>query len=389
MIGAEAGIDVDFVLPPELEAGEPAEARGLARDEVRLLVSWRDDDRIVHARFRDLGQFLERGDVLVVNTSATLKASLPAVSGDGRALELHLSTRLPGDLWVIELREPDGIGSRPFRDATAGDTMALAGGGTARLLVPYPHDVQGDTPAATRLWCAAIRVPAPLFEYLDVYGEPIRYGYARRRWPIEMYQTVFATEPGSAEMPSAARPFTPDLVTRLVARGVQFAPVLLHTGVASLEEHEPPYEEYYRVEPSSAAILNAARDAGRRVVAVGTTTMRAVETVTDRARVTHPGEGWTRLVISPDRRPRGVDALLTGLHEPRATHMAMLEALTAPRWEGALSCRHGALGMARACVACGGRAQVQRAYAEALRERYLWHEFGDTHLMLSGEGHGV
>jgi S-adenosylmethionine:tRNA ribosyltransferase-isomerase len=158
-------------------------------------------------------------------------------------------------------------------------------------------------------------------------------------------------------MPSAGRAFTPELITRLVARGVQIAPLLLHTGVASLEDHEPPYEEFYRVPLETARLVNGARAAGRQVIAVGTTVVRALETVTDAEGVTHPGEGWTRLVVTPERGLRAVNGLLTGFHEPRATHLAMLEALA-------------------------GRRHLEIAYAEALRERYLWHEFGDLHLIL-------
>jgi S-adenosylmethionine:tRNA ribosyltransferase-isomerase len=162
---------------------------------------------------------------------------------------------------------------------------------------------------------------------------------------------------GSAEMPSAGRAFTPELITRLVARGVQVAPLLLHTGVASLEEHEPPYEEFYRVPLETARRVNAARAAGKRVVAVGTTVVRALESVTDEEGGTHPGEGWTPLVVTPERGIRAVHGMLTGLHEPRASHLAMLEALA-------------------------GRRHLEVAYAEALTAQYLWHEFGDLHLIL-------
>jgi S-adenosylmethionine:tRNA ribosyltransferase-isomerase len=134
-----------------------------------------------------------------------------------------------------------------------------------------------------------------------------------------MYQTVFATEPGSAAMPSAGRPFTAELVTRLVSNGVQIAPLVLHTGVASLESHEPPYEEYYRVPRATAERVNAARRGGHRIVAVGTTVVRALETVTDEDGDTHPGDGWTRLVVTPDRLLRSVSGLITGStsHAPR------------------------------------------------------------------------
>src|SRR5262249_11678535 len=153
------------------------------------------------------------------------------------------------------------------------------------------------------------------------------------------------------------RAFTPELMTRLIAQGVQIAPLLLHTGVASIENHEPPYEEYYRVSLATARVVNEARATGRRVIAIGTTVVRALETVTDESGVAHPGEGWTSLIITPERGVRAVDGLLTGLHEPRASHLAMLEAIC-------------------------GREHLRLAYAEALRERYLWHEFGDLHLLL-------
>jgi S-adenosylmethionine:tRNA ribosyltransferase-isomerase len=348
---------LDFVLPPELEAGEPPEARGLARDEVRLMVSYCSDDRVVHTRFRALPEFLAPGDLLVINTSGTLNAALAATRADGTPLELHLSTRLPAGIWLVEARRPDGAASAPFPYAVAGETLGLPGGASATLHAPYQG---GDAPRPSetvRLWIATLSLPEALEPYLERYGFPIRYGYVRRGWPSSYYQTVYATEMGSAEMPSAGRAFTPELITQLVARGVQVAPLLLHTGVASLEDHEPPYEEFYRVPLETARLVNAARAAGRRVVAVGTTAVRALESVSDSEGIAHPGEGWTRLVITPERKLQLVDGLLTGLHEPRASHLAMLEALA----------RIG---------------HLRVAYAEALREGYLWHEFGDLHLIL-------
>jgi S-adenosylmethionine:tRNA ribosyltransferase-isomerase len=346
---------LDFGLPQELEASEPPEARGLMRDDVRLLVSYKGDDRVVHSRFRDLEDFLEAGDVLVINTSGTMNAALEAERDDGTALELHLSTRLPADLWIVELRRPTGAATEPFRHATSGETLHLPEGATATLHAPYPGGSVRS--GVSRLWLSTLDLPSPLDEYLDRHGFPIRYGYVRESWPLSYYQTVYATETGSAEMPSAGRAFTPELITRLVARGVQFAPLILHTGVASLEDDEPPYEEYYRVPPETARLINAARAAGRRVVAVGTTVVRALETVTDPGGITHPGEGWTGLVVTPGRPVRSVNAMLTGLHEPRSSHLAMLEALA-------------------------GREHLRIAYREALREDYLWHEFGDLHLIL-------
>jgi len=351
------GRALDFQLPPQLEASEPPEARGLSRDEVRFMVSHQAGNCVTHTRFRDIAAYLAAGDLLVINTSGTLNAALPATRQNGTKLELHLSTHLPADLWIVELRAPAENATKPFLTATAGEVLSLPGGASVKLLVPYQSERVFGKDGPTRLWVATLQLPITLHNYLDEFGFPIRYSYVKEGWPGSYYQTVYATEKGSAEMPSAGRAFTPELITRLVAKGVQIAPLILHTGVASLEDHEPPYEEYYRVPLETARLINATRAAGRRVIAVGTTVVRALETVVDETGQVHPGEGWTRLLITPARGIKSVNGLLTGLHEPRATHLAMLEAL------------------------CGIE-HLQITYAEALRQGYLWHEFGDLHLIL-------
>jgi len=351
---------LDFDLPPHLEAGEPPEARGLSRDEVRLMVSYRADDRIVHTRFRDLPQYLEEGDLLVVNTSGTLNASLPATGARAEQFELHLSTRLPGDIWTVEVRggHKDTGSTDALLTLDVPTSLALPGGGTATVHDRYHCGCfRSHEPAETRLWIATLTLPLPLVQYLNRYGSPIRYSYVRKEWPNSYYQTVFAAEPGSAEMPSAGRAFTPAVLSRLGEGGVLLAPLLLHTGVASLENHEPPYEEYYRVPAETAQRVNEARTSGRRVIAVGTTVVRALETVTDTTGTVYPGDGWTCTVITPERGVRATTGLLTGLHEPRASHLVMLEAIA-------------------------GRPHLERTYAEALQRGYLWHEFGDLHLIL-------
>jgi S-adenosylmethionine:tRNA ribosyltransferase-isomerase len=348
---------LDFALPPELEASEPPEARGMARDEVRLMISYRADNHVTHTRFRDLPRFLHPGDLLVINTSGTMNAAIDASRADGSRVELHLSTHLPADLWIVELRQPAENATSALYDASAGETLHLPNGATATLLTPYLSDRSAAQSGPTRLWIATLRLPCSLDLYLQRYGFPIRYSYVKQDWPSAYYQTVYATEVGSAEMPSAGRAFTPELITRLVASGVQIVPLILHTGVASLEDHEPPYEEFYRVPAHTAEAVNNARAQGKRIIAVGTTVVRALETVTGTDGVTHPGEGWTREIITPQRGIRAINGLLTGLHEPRATHLAMLEALA-------------------------GIDHLQVSYAEALREGYLWHEFGDLHLIL-------
>jgi S-adenosylmethionine:tRNA ribosyltransferase-isomerase len=353
----------DFELPSELEAHEPPEARGLRRDEVRLMVSNPRTGSIEHARFADLPRWLGPGDLLVVNTSATVNAALPARTDGALSFELHLSTRLPGGLWSVELRRPGDKASLPYDGAHAGMALRLPANGHVTMLAPYPFS--GSLTSRSRLWAAAVDLSEGATTYLERHGQPIRYSYVPRSWPIEMYQTVFANEPGSAEMPSAGRPFTPELVTRLVSRGIEIAPLVLHTGVASLESHEPPFEEYYRVPRQTAARVNAAKRAGGRVIAVGTTVVRALETVTDASGETSPGEGWTDLVIRSDRSLRSVTGLITGLHEPRATHLAVLERVAA----------------ASAGSSVSATPHIERAYAEARRLGYLWHEFGDAHLI--------
>jgi S-adenosylmethionine:tRNA ribosyltransferase-isomerase len=364
----EARSPLRFELPPELEAAEPPEARGLRRDEVRLMVSYLDDDRVVHSRFGDLPQFLHPGDTLVVNTSGTMNAALPAERNDGTPLTVHLSTHLPADLWVVELRSSSG--HEPVLDGESGEVLSLPAGASMILHTPYLSEKRQRDEESNRLWISTLNLPVNLNDYLDLNGSPIRYGYVRESWPSSYYQTVYATEVGSAEMPSAGRAFTPELITRLVANGVSVVPLILHTGVASLEDGEPPYEEYYRVPPETAAAINTASGAGRRVVAVGTTVVRALETVTHRDGSIHQGEGWTDVFITPERGIRSVDAMLTGLHEPRSTHLSMLEALV-----GSAS---------RYPLSTSGAEHLEVAYSEALKRGYLWHEFGDLHLILPG-----
>ncbi|MGW7468160.1 S-adenosylmethionine:tRNA ribosyltransferase-isomerase [Streptomyces xantholiticus] len=340
-------------VPDELSARVPAEQRGAGRDDVRLLVS--RGSEVSHHRFGELPGRLRAGDVLVVNTSATLAAAVDGRLG-GQAVVVHFSTRGDGGRWAVELRRPDGSGSTaPLAGGPAGAVVRLPGGGELVLEEPL-------APGADRLWWAS--VSGDVARLLRRYGRPIRYGYTARNQPLSAYQTVFALPSpdgsGSAEMPSAARPFTARMVAELVSRGVQFAPLVLHTGVASAEAHEPPYPERFGVPAATAWLVNAARAAGGRIVAVGTTAVRALESAADPGGLVRPASGWTDLVVTPRRGVRAVDGLLTGLHEPEASHLLMLEAIA-------------------------GRAALTCAYSEALGHRYLWHEFGDVHLVLPEE----
>jgi S-adenosylmethionine:tRNA ribosyltransferase-isomerase len=335
-----------FERPVELQATAPAELRGLARDEVRLMVSTPAGH--VHTHFVNLAEHLQPGDLLVVNRSATLPASLPAVAAAGD-FRLNLSTEYGRGLWLAEPRWGyDRPGPLPLE---VGETIAVAGSPATMLAV---H------PGLPRLWFVQLGEQAR--RLLHRYGEPIRYGYARAAYPLSAYQTIFARVPGSAEMPSAGRPFTRRVLHSLKRRGVQLASVLLHTGVSSLEveterlEEQPMYAEPFVVPAATAEAVNHARRQHRRVIAVGTTVVRALESAWDGSEV-RAKRGFTRILIHPQRGAFTVDGLISGFHDPLASHLAMLYAIA-------------------------GQELIRDAYAQAIAKSYLWHEFGDSHLMM-------
>ncbi len=335
----------DFVVPSELEAPGPPESRTLERDRVRLMVA--SNDGIAHGRFTGLASLLDPGDLVVFNNSATLPA---AVLVDD-SLAIHFSTVQPGGLVVVEPRLPEGVASVPLQTAGPGP-IRLPGAASVELFSPYPLSSNNR-----RLWLAAFQFEASLHDYLRRWGRPIRYSYVDDSYPIDAYQTVFATVPGSAEMPSAGRPFSERVVSALVRAGIGLAPVTLHTGVSSLEAGESPYPEWFEVPEATAALVNHTRSRSGRVVAVGTTVVRALETSADRHGAVHPMKSWSDLVVAPDHSMKAVDGLITGWHEPRSTHLAMLEAMA-------------------------GRAVLTDSYRAALEHGYLWHEFGDSLLLL-------
>ena len=370
-----------------LAASRPPEARGLGRDGVRLLVA--TPDGLVHARFGDLPRFLSAGDLLVVNTSATIAAAVDGRRGDGRPVLVHFSSPLddgtpwagthdgrqagdqapdvgtpgrpardgtpgegtPGETqWLVELRG-SATATGPVTDAAPGETLTLPAGGSLTLLRRYPG------PAAVRLWAASVAVGGAPGAFLARHGRPIRYSYVPDPWPLSAYQTVFARTPGSAEMPSAGRPFSAGLVTDLIAVGVVIAPITLHAGVASLEAGEPPLPERFTVPEPTAQLVNLARAEGRRVVAVGTTCTRALESAADPGGTVRARHGWTGLVLGAGHPARIVTGLITGWHDPEASHLALLEAVA-------------------------GQELVRAAYLAAEQAGYLWHEFGDSCLLL-------
>jgi S-adenosylmethionine:tRNA ribosyltransferase-isomerase len=359
---------IPFDLRPELEAHEPPEARGTTRDDVRMLVSRTTSGDVGHHAFAELPDLLLPGDLVVVNNTATLPAAvtLPAVAG-AASMTVHFSTAMAAGDWLVELRSGSGATSAPFRGGAAGDRLDLPGGAVLTL----------DRRFSRRLWRG--RLSTAVIPYLLRHGQPIRYSYVPAAWPISTYQTIFATWPGSAEMPSASRPFTPEIVTRLVSRGIAIAPVTLHTGVSSLEGGEDPYPESFDVPAATARLVNLTRQAGGRVIAAGTTVVRALETAAlpaasgrclsgpyqdgscyggpSAGSTVGAAAGWTSHVVTRDSGVAVVDGLLTGLHEPQSTHLWMLAAFTTEE-------------------------MLRRCYQAAAENGYRWHEFGDVHLLL-------
>ncbi len=340
---------VQFVLPPELEAHQPAELRGMRRDAVRLMVLPRWNSEPIHTRFDALGDFLRAGDLLVVNDSRTLPGLLRARDENDEAVEVRLAHRRADDLWdVLLLNGRTHIGR-------AGMRLRFAKGLRAQILARRP-----DLPFLWRMkfdTCCA-----ELLDLIYQIGEPVRYTYVADALPLDLYQTVYAKAPGSVEMPSAGRPLTWELLLKLKRQGIGFASLSLHTGLSStrddsIDKIHPNYDEEFSVPAETARAVNETRERGGRVVAVGTTVVRALETASRADGTVTDSRGWTKLRIHPDTRLRVVDGLLTGLHEPQASHLDMLSAFVEPK-------------------------RLQAAYQQCIARGYLWHEFGDMNLII-------
>lgn len=334
------------------DATEPPEAHGIARDAVKLLVA--QPGGASHTRFANIGDYLQAGDLLVVNNSATLPAAVDGRRA-GHPIAVHFSMAHSTEIWVVELR-PAVRATGHLCDIRPGERIDLPGGGALLTRASYPEPgVDG-----ARLWTARVVIEGPdgrVLPYLARHGRPIRYSYVPRPWSLDYYQTVFAQHPGSAEMPSAARPFSTELVAALVAGGVGIVPITLHAGVSSAEPGEPPVPEPFDVPAATAGLVNLTHATGARVIAVGTTVTRALESAADPDGTVRAAGGWTDLVLGPNRPARVIDGLITGWHDVGASHLSLLEAVAGP-------------------------ALVEMAYREAVDHGYLWHEFGDSALLL-------
>jgi S-adenosylmethionine:tRNA ribosyltransferase-isomerase len=343
-----------FNLPPELSAKEPPERRGIARDKVRLLVIDRATHEVVHTRFDHLGEFLRAGDLLIFNSSRTLPAALEGCGApQGPCIELRLAEHLPDDTWLALLLcqrgDPFGCGLRAGMQVVFSDELTGA--------------VLEQDKRIPRLWRIRFsQTGTALLNTLYRLGRPVRYEYVAAPWDLDYYQTVYAREPGSAEMPSAGRAFTWQLLFDLRRRGIEIAYIVLHTSLSSymdddLDAQHPASEEEYFIAPQAAAKLNDAHARGRRIIAVGTTVVRALESVADADGLIRPGRGYTRLHVTANHQLTNVTGLLTGLHEPEASHLDLLTAFLPAD-------------------------TIRTAYEDAVRRGYLWHEFGDLNLIV-------
>lgn len=342
---------IQFELPEQLACPEPTEQRNIKRDEVRLLVTT-GNGSVEHTSFDQIDRYLQGGDVLVVNTSATRASALPVLLPHNRTGVIHVSTKINSHKWLIEIRAILDNKTICWKEGQQGMVFQLPDKATFTLQNRFYKDGE-----LLDLWAAEFESKQTLETYLEKHARPIQYNKLNKQYPLSYYQTSFSFHPGSAEMPSAGRAFTPELIETLLKKGIVFAPVLLHTGVSSLEENESPYPEYMEIDPLSAAIINTAKGQGRRVVAVGTTMVRAVESATNEEGIIVPYRGNTDLFIDDSYSMKIVDALLTGFHEPKASHLNMLQAIA-------------------------GFEHMDRAYRVAIEANYFWHQFGDLHLIL-------
>ncbi|GAB4243964.1 MAG: tRNA preQ1(34) S-adenosylmethionine ribosyltransferase-isomerase QueA [Thermoleophilia bacterium] len=344
--------ELDFAFPEELIAQHPREPR----DACRLLVLARDSGAIAHRIFRDLPELLVPGDVLVLNDSRVLPARLRAVKETGGRVEL---------LFLRAVDAPLSNGGRVW-EALARPSHRLRAG--LRLRLPGGESVSLERSLGAGRWLVAGPEGSSLLDVMDRWGEmPLPpYIKASLRDRSE-YQTVFAAEPGSAAAPTAGLHFTQDLLTRLRVAGVQTATVTLHVGLDTFRpistgrvEDHPIHTEAYRVDHATLAALNSARATGRRLVAVGTTTVRVLETLYAEARegapATGPAAGFTDIFITPGYRFRAVDALITNFHLPRTSLLALV-------------------------MAFAGVELTRHAYAEAVAQRYRFFSFGDAMLI--------
>ncbi|GAE34243.1 S-adenosylmethionine:tRNA ribosyltransferase-isomerase [Halalkalibacter akibai] len=328
-----------FQVPAHLHANTPAEYRSSKREAVKLFVLDRHSGSYHHDNFDHFSTYLNKGDVLILNNSRTLPAVLHTID----KIEIRLAKKRQDDTWEALI-----IGALPkngkliFPD-NVNATMKKSD--SKKPLVTLQFSVSGNS----------------FYEFLYRHGSPIRYEYIHREWPIQAYQTVFSSVPGSIEMPSAGRALSWKMLAQLQKKGVKIVFVQLHTGLSYFENDQWPepsnHSEAFSVSNEVVTLIKQAKTTGSKVIAVGTTVVRALESAVDAYGMLRPTTGETTLHIKADTMLNVVDGLLTGFHEPEASHLDMLSAFIETPY-------------------------LLTAYHEAINQGYLWHEFGDINLIL-------
>lgn len=335
--------DFYYDLPPELIAQTPVEPR----DSSRLLVYDRSKKSVEHIFFRDIVKYLKAGDVLVLNNTKVLPARLYARTESGGAVEVLLLKRLDIDSWEVLVRP--GKKCRTGKRLVISDELALT--------------VTGVTDSGERI----VR-----FEYSGVFEEiidkvgsmPLPPYIKQKLTDKNRYQTVYAKTDGSAAAPTAGLHFTPELLDKIRGMGVEIAEVLLHVGLGTfrpvkediITDHKM-HSEYYEISSKAAETINAAKREGRRVIAVGTTSVRTLETVADERGFVKECKGNTQIFIYPPYKMKCVDALVTNFHLPESTLIMLVAAMT-------------------------GREEILSLYGTAVGEGYRFFSFGDACLIL-------
>jgi S-adenosylmethionine:tRNA ribosyltransferase-isomerase len=337
-----------FYLPDELNATMPPERRGIRRDRVRMMVINKENGSTEHTHFHHLADYLNKGDLIILNASRTVPAVLKGRWKNGEAekeIEIRLAHRKSENIWEALI-----VGETLVK----GEKIYFSSVFNATII-----HVDPEGPFVTlqfNLCCS------DLYNQIYSLGQPVRYEYIEHPWELDYYQTVFASSPGSVEMPSAGRAFSWELLFQLQKKGVQIAYIQLHTGLSYLLDdkwHIGPRENYeeYHIPEETVVAIQKTKKAGGRVIAVGTTVVRTLETAALEDGNIKAHSGWTNLYIKQDTELKIADGLITGLHEPEASHLDLLSAFVEQPF-------------------------LYKAYQEAIEKKYLWHEFGDMNLIL-------
>ncbi len=336
----------DFFLPDYLNASLPPERRGIRRDQVRMMVLERETGHVSHDRFFQLENYLNSGDVLVLNNSRTIPAAFKAdwVRGGkviGSDVELRLARKRTGAVWEVLSTQPN-VKQGDFFKISASLEAKVVGEVFKSPLLIMQFSLQGEE----------------FYDAIYSVGYPVRYEYIKIPWQLDYYQTVFASQPGSIEMPSAGRAFSWEILMKLQEKGVKVVYLQLHTGLSYLLDDQNPhspeelYEEYSISQEAMDEIWKAKAEGGK-IIAGGTTAVRALETAAAKSLL----NGWTNLYVTSEYQLQLVDGIITGFHEPKASHLDMLSAFV-------------------------NEAALFKAYTAAIEKHYLWHEFGDINLII-------